>query len=185
MRMNLYGPVFSRTTYLNPAAAYPTTTPVVLLDPVDSSHPVTIADSFIDLVATPDTLSTLHYLIDQAVNPTTGATAAACMVQGCQLFLRNGDVRIRNPWANSVLLGNLMLTAQNLSAVTLTAPTQSGNTILAGDKSSVSGVVLDAGKLGVGNSATGSTLGTVVKKVEIFNAAGTSLGFVPVYNTIT
>jgi len=39
-------------------------------------------------------------------------------------------------------------------------------------------------KLGVANSADGSTLGTVVKKVEIFSATGTSLGFIPVYDTI-
>ncbi len=41
------------------------------------------------------------------------------------------------------------------------------------------------GNLGVGNSASASTLGTVVKKIEIFNASGTSLGFLPVYDAIT
>ncbi len=39
--------------------------------------------------------------------------------------------------------------------------------------------------LGVGNSASGSTLGTVVKKMEVFDAAGSSLGFVAIYNSIT
>lgn len=39
--------------------------------------------------------------------------------------------------------------------------------------------------LGVGNSAAGNTLGSVVKKIEVFDAAGTSLGFVPVYDAIT
>lgn len=39
--------------------------------------------------------------------------------------------------------------------------------------------------LGVGNSAAATTLGTVVKKIEVFDQAGTSLGFVPVYNSIT
>lgn len=42
-----------------------------------------------------------------------------------------------------------------------------------------------AGNLGVGNSAAGSTLGSVVKKVQIFDASGASLGFVPVYDAIT
>jgi hypothetical protein len=158
---------------------------VILLDPVDSSHPVTVADSFLGFVPTPDTLGVDNYLIDQAVDPSTGATAAACMLYGNQIFLRNGDVRIRNPWTNSILQGNLMVTARNLSTITLTAPTQSGNVIVAGDKTLTSGVLQDAGKLGVGNSATGSTLGTVVKKVQIFDASGTSLGYVPVYNTIT
>lgn len=39
--------------------------------------------------------------------------------------------------------------------------------------------------LGVGNSETASTLGTVVKRMEIFNASGTSLGYIPIYDTIT
>lgn len=185
LRLTLYGPVFSKTTYLNPGATNPTTTPVVLLDPVDSSHPVTISNSYFDFVPTPDTISVDYYLIDQAVDPTTGSTAAACALYGSQLNLRRGDVRIRNLWANSVIQGNLMITERNLSTVTLTAPTQSGNVIVALDKTSVSGVVMDGGKLGVGNSATGTTLGSVVKKIEVFNASGTSLGFVPVYNTIT
>lgn len=37
----------------------------------------------------------------------------------------------------------------------------------------------------LGDPATASTPGTVVKKVEIFDSAGTSLGYVPVYDTIT
>ncbi len=44
---------------------------------------------------------------------------------------------------------------------------------------------LEVGTLGVGNSAAGSTLGNVVKKVEIFDDAGNSLGFLAVYDSIT
>jgi hypothetical protein len=39
--------------------------------------------------------------------------------------------------------------------------------------------------IGVGNSAAATTPGSIVRKIEIFDAAGTSLGFIPVYNTIT
>ncbi len=39
--------------------------------------------------------------------------------------------------------------------------------------------------LGVANSASGSTLGTVIGKYEIFSAAGVSLGFAPIYDHIT
>jgi hypothetical protein len=39
--------------------------------------------------------------------------------------------------------------------------------------------------LGVGNSASATTPGSVVKKMEVFDAAGSSLGFVPIYNSIT
>jgi hypothetical protein len=47
------------------------------------------------------------------------------------------------------------------------------------------GNVRVTGNLGVGNSATASTLGTVVKKIQIFDASGTSLGYLPVYDSIT
>ncbi len=54
-----------------------------------------------------------------------------------------------------------------------------------------SGVLRSNGKLtadggiGVGNSANGTTLGTITKKMEVFDASGTSLGFVPIYDAIT
>jgi hypothetical protein len=41
------------------------------------------------------------------------------------------------------------------------------------------------GSLGVGNSLAATTPGAVVRKVELFDAAGVSLGFLPVYNSIT
>ena len=40
------------------------------------------------------------------------------------------------------------------------------------------------GNLGVGNSAAATTPGSVVKKIEVFDASGISLGFVPVYDAI-
>lgn len=39
--------------------------------------------------------------------------------------------------------------------------------------------------VGVGNSVAATTPGAVVRKMEVFDAAGASLGFVPIYNTIT
>lgn len=39
--------------------------------------------------------------------------------------------------------------------------------------------------LGVGYSAAATTLGTLSKKIQVFDATGTSLGFVPVYTTIS
>lgn len=44
---------------------------------------------------------------------------------------------------------------------------------------------LIGGALGVGNSTSGSSLGSVTKKIEVFDAAGASLGFLPVYDAIT
>ncbi len=39
--------------------------------------------------------------------------------------------------------------------------------------------------LGVGNSEAATTPGTVTRKMEVFDASGTSLGFVPIYDAIT
>lgn len=39
--------------------------------------------------------------------------------------------------------------------------------------------------LRVSNSAAGTTLGTVVKKLEVFDTTGASLGFLPIYDGIT
>lgn len=41
------------------------------------------------------------------------------------------------------------------------------------------------GGLGVGNSAAATTPGTVTKKMQVFDAAGVSLGFVAIYDAIT
>lgn len=47
------------------------------------------------------------------------------------------------------------------------------------------GTVAAVGGLGVGNSEDADTLGDVVKKMEVFDAAGNSVGFVPIYDEIT
>lgn len=41
------------------------------------------------------------------------------------------------------------------------------------------------GSLGVGNSAAATTLGSVTKKMQVFDAAGVSLGYVAIYDAIT
>lgn len=45
--------------------------------------------------------------------------------------------------------------------------------------------MLAQGGLGVGNSVAATTPGTVVKKMEIFDGSGVSLGFIPIYDAIT
>lgn len=47
-----------------------------------------------------------------------------------------------------------------------------------------SGKVLATAGLGVGNSAAATTPGSVVKKIQVFDAAGSSLGYLPVYDAI-
>lgn len=46
------------------------------------------------------------------------------------------------------------------------------------------GKIISQGGFGFGNSAAATTLGSVVKKIEVFDGSGASLGFVPVYATI-
>lgn len=49
----------------------------------------------------------------------------------------------------------------------------------------VTGKLTATAGLGVGNSAAATTPGTVTRKIEVFDAAGNSLGFIAVYNSIT
>lgn len=57
--------------------------------------------------------------------------------------------------------------------------------VLANGDLQPTGKILAAGGLGVGNSAAATTPGSVVKKMQVFDASGTSLGFVPIYSSIT
>lgn len=71
-----------------------------------------------------------------------------------------------------------------------TAATTGGNTTLTLDldgtnRFSVSPSLMVFPALGTAGTAAGSTLGTVVKKLQIYDASGNSLGFIPIYNTIT
>lgn len=45
--------------------------------------------------------------------------------------------------------------------------------------------VPDAGPLRSSGAAAAGTLGTVVKKLEVFDSLGTSLGYLPIYDAIT
>ena len=45
--------------------------------------------------------------------------------------------------------------------------------------------VLAPGGIGVGNSVAATTPGSITKKIEVFDANGISLGFIPVYNSIS
>lgn len=47
------------------------------------------------------------------------------------------------------------------------------------------GQVSLTGKVGTNQTAAASTLGSVTKKLEVFDLAGNSLGFIPIYGSIT
>jgi hypothetical protein len=44
---------------------------------------------------------------------------------------------------------------------------------------------ISTGLLAVTNAAAATTPGSVVKKIQVFDGAGASLGYIPVYSTIT
>ena len=46
-------------------------------------------------------------------------------------------------------------------------------------------ISLTAGDISFGDEVAGSALGTVVGSIEVFDSTGTSLGHLPVYDTIT
>lgn len=76
--------------------------------------------------------------------------------------------------------GNIVLGGTGAPTVTLRSAATAGLTVLSGGKA-----VANVG-LGVGNSAAATVaVGTLANKFEVFDAAGASIGFVPVYASIT
>lgn len=70
--------------------------------------------------------------------------------------------------------GNILQNLQSyVQAPAGSATTQQGQLLIA------------QGGLGVGNSAAATTPGSVVNKMQVFDQYGASLGFVPIYNTIS
>lgn len=81
--------------------------------------------------------------------------------------------------------GTIEVTQVNTTDVIATGDgTFDGDGGFGGEVRAVGKVVAEDG-LAVGNSAAATTPGTVVKKIEVFDAAGVSLGFVPVYDSIS
>ena len=60
-----------------------------------------------------------------------------------------------------------------------------GSNSIAVNLDAKTGKVLAYGGIGVGNSVSATTPGNVIKKMEVFDQFGNSIGFVPIYNKIT
>jgi hypothetical protein len=84
----------------------------------------------------------------------------------------------------SVEAGTLEFTEIITETVNTADVMATGDGSFDGELRAVGKVIAEDG-LAVGNSANASTPGTVIKKIEVFNAAGASIGFVPVYDDIT
>lgn len=88
------------------------------------------------------------------------------------------------PFLHSVWSGGMVLGAT--AGATIAQPAAGEIVVPTGTNLTVSAdkALFSAG-IGVGNSAVAATPGTVTKKIEIFDAAGASLGFIAVYDAIT
>ncbi|MFN3650087.1 MAG: hypothetical protein ACK47B_10955 [Armatimonadota bacterium] len=84
-------------------------------------------------------------------------------------------------WTNIALAG-IVLNAPSGQTADLAQLKVNGTTVF---RVFSSGKATATGGIGVGNSAAATTLGTLTKKMEVFDAAGSSLGFVPIYDAIT
>ena len=123
----------------------------------------------------------------------SGTLALTSDITGTNSGTNTGDVTLSavgsSPSANGAVLTGQALALQPADAThpgVVTTGTQS----IAGTKTftgtvNITGKVLSTAGLGVGNSAAATTPGTVTKKIEVFDAAGVSLGFVAVYDAIT
>jgi hypothetical protein len=104
-----------------------------------------------------------------------------------------GDALLSRNSSGSFLINNNLYVKSNIvldvddegdvllwgSATDVYLQRSAANVLKTGDK-----FIADLG-IGVGNSAAASAVGTLSKKMEVFDASGASIGFVPIYTTIT
>jgi hypothetical protein len=138
-----------------------------------------ILDSILHIIPGPDAYMGTPPLVDGSYMIDSD-TSWPGMVDGSLIFLNRAKVRIANAFPESGFNGNLVLSDQNLASVSITSGNRTGNVVKAAD-----GLEEDGPKLGLGTTAAATTPGSVVRKVEVFDRSGASLGFVPIYNTIT
>ncbi len=122
-----------------------------------------------------------------------GTIALTSNITGTNSGTNTGDVTLSafgsSPSATGGALTGQALALQPADAthpggVSTTTQSFAGNKTFTGTVA-ITGKVLSTAGLGVGNSVAGTTLGTVTKSIEVFDAAGASLGFVAVYDAIT
>ncbi len=131
---------------------------------------------------------------------TATASAAASrhvnlMTGGSSVFAINKTGTVGIPLGQQILFGTDPTASDGVHMITFgdnllfqtwsqyQFQTISGGYTLIDANSSWAGVGLN--KLGVGNSTAASALGSLAKVMQVFNATGTSLGYVPIYATFT
>lgn len=74
----------------------------------------------------------------------------------------------------------------DVSSTTIAVFSLNGNVMFGdGNGLNVGSNLLVQGHFGVANTAAATTLGTVTRRLEIFDDSNNSLGFIPIYNSIT
>jgi hypothetical protein len=125
--------------------------------------------------------------------PTRSATEAATMA-GPTTLTQGGYQAVRGSATNTLLDGRQTGDAQpryNLTAAGVhtwgpgNAGTDTNLYRAAASQLKTDDMLVTVIGLGVGNSAAATTLGSVTDRIEVFDAAGASLGFIPVYDSIT
>jgi parallel beta-helix repeat protein len=76
---------------------------------------------------------------------------------------------------NTVEAGTPYLTPADTTVIRRSGPGQA----------TIDGKLIARGGIGVGNSLPATSPGTVVRKIEVFTSTGASMGWIPVYNTIS
>ena len=143
-----------------------------------------LLDSTLNVVPTPDTADATdtETQVEYGRGYLVKSGAAGATVAGSQIFLRKHRIDL----GSGSLHGNVILveTALNDPAYAgtprLSAATQSGNVVVSRDRVQVSGPAF-----GPDTPAAATQLGSVTRRMEVFDKHGASLGFVPIYNSIT
>jgi hypothetical protein len=109
------------------------------------------------------------------------------VVVTAQGLISQNQMRVPSVTGLTDALGTVLTTRTSHAGTETTVATiQTGNIPTPVARFTGKGLRLEAGMtLGVSNSTEATTPGAVVRKVEIFDSAGTSLGFVPIYDSIS
>jgi hypothetical protein len=123
------------------------------------------------------------------LRPQAGWYGTACSIAGT-IDTTNGTIATgRGIWINALSksAGNAITNVYSLylESQTIGATNWGIRQVGSTNTNLFDAKVLTTAGIGVGNSASASALGTLSKKMEVFDASGNSLGFVPIYTTIT
>jgi parallel beta-helix repeat protein len=155
----------------------------------------------INLVATTDATVVGNRVVNSKA--TYKATCIAVNLNSAKVTVTGNQVRQANPNLPAIFVKDNTTTEPNAIATEVTvawntvdaaiaywAPTETviiqrtGAGLISAQASlKTSGKVIAVGGLGIGNSVAATSVGSVVRKMEVFSSTGQSLGWIPIYNS--